>query len=426
MRRIRRVAGIRAKGVAGAMRSNALSVCTLFLFAYACMPLRAGVRFGPDTLASLSRGEGAHVAIEPLCGKLRISTEWDSLAQRLTCSRNSRRVVLFQEIPVYQGGDSLFQLPYAPVRSESMLYLRAEDAAALFYKHLGVALLWSPDSLRIILADSAVVKKNSPTDPKPPSSAELRAQARDSFVTENAVNVSGNLNGQKIKTIVIDPGHGGLDPGAIGPGGVQEKEVVLGIAKALRDLIKKEPGITVHLTRETDVFIPLNKRTQIANDKKADLFVSIHANSIGGNSKKKMATQGYKIYFLSQEKNEEDKLVAMQENAVIELEAEADRGNYLHNVLVDMAGNEFLSESQELSIMIDESFDRTLKEVSRLHLGVGQARFYAYMPAVLVETAFISHPSEEKLLKTEKFQQRVGKAVFEAIRDFKRKYEAGI
>jgi N-acetylmuramoyl-L-alanine amidase len=80
--------------------------------------------------------------------------------------------------------------------------------------------------------------------------------------------------------------------------------------------------------------------------------------------------------------------------------------------------------------MIDESFDRTLKELPRLHLGVGQARFYvlngAYMPAVLVETAFISHPIEEKLLKTEKFQQRVSKAIFEAIRNFKRKYEAGI
>ena len=158
------------------------------------------------------------------------------------------------------------------------------------------------------------------------------------------------------------------------------------------------------------------------------MFVSIHANSIEGNGKKK-ETKGYKVYFLSQAKNEEDKVAAMRENAVIQLEDQSQHYTNLQDILIEMAGNEYLRESQELSIFIDEGFSSSLKKVEKLHLGIGQANFWvlngAYMPAVLIEIGFISHPDEEKVLLQEHFQKTMAASLCEAIMDFKKKIEAG-
>jgi len=182
------------------------------------------------------------------------------------------------------------------------------------------------------------------------------------------------------------------------------------------------------MTREDDRFIPLLDRTQFANEKKADIFVSIHANSIDGVVKRR-ETKGYKVYFLSQAKNEEDKVAAMRENAVIQLEDRSQRYNNLQNILIDMAGNEYLRESQELSIIIDERFTTSLKKVEKLNRGLGQANFWvlngAYMPSVLIEIGFISNPSEEKILTQEQFQKTMAASICEAIMHFKNTIEAG-
>lgn len=229
--------------------------------------------------------------------------------------------------------------------------------------------------------------------------------------------------------VVIDPGHGGRDPGAIGHNGIKEKDIVFAISLQVRDMLKSKPGITPILTREKDIFIPLSERTEFANKQKADLFVSIHADAVPGDSKRKNSTKGYKIYFLSQAKNDEDKLVAMRENAVIELEEKPQNYSNLQNVLIDLAGNEFLRESQDLCILLDLKFDSTLKKrISKLHLGVGQANFWvlngAYMPSVLIETGFLSNPQEAKLLADKEFQKTVASAISEAVVHFTKKYGA--
>jgi N-acetylmuramoyl-L-alanine amidase len=184
------------------------------------------------------------------------------------------------------------------------------------------------------------------------------------------------------------------------------------------------------MTRTTDKFIPLCKRTQIANEKGADLFISIHANSIAGTSKRKDFVKGYKIFFLSQAKDEDDKLTAMIENSVIELEDEGHKGDYLQKILVQMASSEFLTESQDISILIAEAFEKSVKKTTKLHTGVGQANFYvlngAFMPAVLVETCFISNPYEEKLLVNGAFQKKMALAISDAIIQFKKRYEESL
>lgn len=209
-----------------------------------------------------------------------------------------------------------------------------------------------------------------------------------------------------------------------------EKDVVLPIALALRDALKKKSDLTVHMTREEDVFVELRDRTNIANRKNADLFVSIHANSIGGGKRKREQVKGYKVYFLSNAKNEEDKRVAMLENSVVELERKTEKKDFLQNVLLDMAANEYLLESQDMSIMIAESFGATLRKIRKIHTGVGQGPFWvlfgASMPSVLIETGFISNSREEKLLADPLFQKEMANAICEAILTFKDKYEAGL
>lgn len=242
---------------------------------------------------------------------------------------------------------------------------------------------------------------------------------------------SNTISVEMLKTVVIDPGHGGKDPGAIGVSGIKEKNVVLSIALKLKEILKKNDGITVYLTREKDVFIPLQDRTKFANQKKADLFISIHADAISGNAQRKDATRGYKVYFLSQAKNEEDKLVAMRENAVIELEDLPQNYSSLQNVLIDLAGNEYLKESQDLCILLDQKFDTGLKKkVSKLHLGVGQANFWvlngAFMPSVLIEVGFLSNKEEEKLLADKDFQKNIASSVYDAIMKFKKGYDGGL
>ena len=174
--------------------------------------------------------------------------------------------------------------------------------------------------------------------------------------------------------------------------------------------------------------MPLLDRTKFANEKKADIFLSIHANSLEGSIKKK-ETKGYKVYFLSQAKNEEDKMAAMRENAVIQMEDQSRHYDNLQNILIEMAGNEFLRESQEMSIVIDEAFEGSLKKIEKLRLGIGQANFWvlngAYMPSVLVEIGFISNPAEEKILIQDSFQKTIAAALFDAIMKFTVKIEAG-
>lgn len=223
--------------------------------------------------------------------------------------------------------------------------------------------------------------------------------------------------------IVLDPGHGGKDPGCIGASGTREKDVVLSIGLKVRGELRKKKNVKVYMTRDTDVFIPLADRTKFANEKKAHLFVSIHADAIGGTAKRKQSISGYKIYFLSQAKNEEDKLVAMRENAVIKLEKQPKKYSSLQNVLIEMAGNEYLRESQDLCIMLDQVFSKTLaKKISKLHRGIGQANFWvlngAFMPSVLIETGFLSHKKEEKLLTQKTFQVQMASAIGTAVENF--------
>ena len=220
-----------------------------------------------------------------------------------------------------------------------------------------------------------------------------------------------------VRTIVIDPGHGGKDPGAIGPRGTKEKDVVLKIAHKLAKELHKNLKVRVILTRYHDIFLPLAERTAIANQQKADLFISIHCNA-----SLKSHTEGFEIYFLSEEASDEEaQAVANMENAVMALEEKKEQGNELSSILWSLAMNEFMNESSELCSLVCSEVDRNLGTVESR--GVKQAGFTvlrgAKMPAILVEAAFISNRSGEKRLKDGKFQNSLVESICAGVKEYK-------
>ncbi len=229
-------------------------------------------------------------------------------------------------------------------------------------------------------------------------------------------------------TIVVDPGHGGAETGAIGPGGLQEKEATLQIAKKLAATLPQVLSCRTVLTRDSDVLIPLDDRASIANHEKADLFLSVHANSSRAASAK-----GSETYYLSLEAS--DKIaqeVAKEENQAGAAPgtgpADATGNRDLDFVLWDLAQSAHLKESSELAESIQAELNGVSDTADR---GVKQAPFRvlvgATMPAVLVEFAFISNAEEEKKLKDPGFQQAVADAVSRAVvRFFSRRHPVAI
>lgn len=225
---------------------------------------------------------------------------------------------------------------------------------------------------------------------------------------------------RRIDCIVIDPGHGGKDPGAIGRRGTREKDIVLMIAKKVREILERRTGLRVYLTRDRDKFVPLRERTMYANRMGADIFVSIHCNY-----SKRRSAEGIETYFLSEAKTQWERAVAAFENSAIKYEVEnnVDTSDIIKYILMDMAQTEYLKESQDLAAYIQESI---VKRTRRIDRGVKQAGFYvlagAYMPAVLVEVSFISNPTEEKLLRSKRYQEKIAKGIADGIEKFIRAY----
>ena len=217
--------------------------------------------------------------------------------------------------------------------------------------------------------------------------------------------------------VVLDAGHGGKDPGAIGKHGTKEKDVALDITKRAGHLLEKS-GINVVYTRDEDVFIPLLDRTKIANESKGKLFVSIHANA-----NKNRKVQGFETYLLRPGKSEDAIEVATRENSVISMEDFTDPYEDLAGealIMATMAQSTFMKESEDLASMMQMELDKKLTTPNR---GVKQAGFYvligASMPNALVEVGFLSNPYEEKKLKQDGHKQKIAEAIFQAIKNFK-------
>ena len=233
--------------------------------------------------------------------------------------------------------------------------------------------------------------------------------------TTPTANAAGGFSiarqlGLSVSRIVIDPGHGGRDPGTISKG-LSEAALTLDVALRLEKLLQKELGVEVVLTRRTDVFIPLEERTAIANRQNADLFLSIHANS-----SRSAGAKGIETYFLSFASSPEAEEVAARENSASEREM-----HQLPDIIKAITLNNKLDESRDLANMVQESLVTNLKKTNRdvRSRGVKKAPFVvligAQMPSVLAEIAFITNRQELQLLKTSAYKDKIAQALHAAV-----------
>lgn len=233
-------------------------------------------------------------------------------------------------------------------------------------------------------------------------------------------------NGKKIKTVVIDAGHGGKDSGAVGKKSL-EKDITLKVALMTGDYIKQYcPDVEVIYTRSSDKAVSLYQRAKIANDRNADIFISIHCNSTTSTS-----PYGVETFVMGEHKNAANLEVAKLENAAIlhEDEAEQDYGGFDPNsteayIMLNFFQSEYKNASLDLAERIQ---NQLVKRVGRKDRGVQQAGFLVLyrtmMPSVLVEIGFLSNPNEEKFLLSKEGQTYIASAIFRAFRDYKVAYE---
>ena len=285
--------------------------------------------------------------------------------------------------------DKPYQLQNNVFQRKGEYYVPLDDFLALLTQHTNTNYSMNYNSMSINLSS---VIQNSPIDKTTDLIKEKKKWQFD--------------------TIIIDPGHGGKDPGSVGYKGTKEKDIVLDVSKRLAKKIQKNLRVKTILTRDEDVFVRLQDRTKFANANEGDLFISIHVNS---NESKKPS--GFETYLLKPGRNQEAINVALRENSVIELE-----GNKFEQltdeqlIQATIAQSGFVQYSEKFAALIQEEIDKRVQSRNR---GVKQAGFYvlmgASMPNVLIELGYISNPNEEKKLNSSSYRDMLATSIYYAI-----------
>ena len=269
------------------------------------------------------------------------------------------------------------------------------------------------------------------------SEAFFDVETGDLLVTVHNNLFEGTTNKDEIEevktkwnfdVIVIDAGHGGKDPGAIGITGVKEKDINLAIALKLGSLIKKTlPEVKVIYTRSTDQFVELYRRGKIANENNGKLFISIHCNS---SAQKPSNRRGFEVYLLRPGRTKEAIAIAEFENSVIQYENDPNKYQKLTDenfILVSMAHSQYMRYSEKFSDILNTQWK---KSVSNPSYGIKQAGFFvlvgASMPSVLIETGFLSNYEDEAFLNSKKGQEQISKTILESVINYKTYYDSQV
>lgn len=322
-----------------------------------------------EVLPTYSIDGVTYLPLDGICKSKRIDWEYDAFSKTVVLSRDAHKINLMV-------GDNLILV----------------DGRAQLLRH-AVRL----DAGRIVVP------------------ARFKEQILDEIFKETYPLSKTALSLSKIKKVVIDAGHGGNDPGAIGKNGLREKDVALDIAKRLSKLLRAD-GIEVVMTRSADNFVSLSRRVEIANNSNIDFFISIHANA---NRVRSLA--GFEVYYVSTSVNDSGRALEAAQNAKLDLDASCFAGNSrnLQAILWDMIYTHSRAEAIELSRSICRIIDRNLD--TRI-LGIKGARFYVLkgvrMPAVLIETGFLSNQNEERRLKNNYYRQLIAESIEDGIRDY--------
>lgn len=364
------------------------SAAILFLFLLAWSPPPnelVVVRNGSSTTVAIESGRGYPAARAAAMSRA-LGYAW--VGDRMHLGTESVR--FWAGSPFFALGDEVYQLPNPVYR----------DGADLLIP-VAWALDWLPRARarRWRYLDGRLVERPATT---------VRPPERESWL------------------VVVDPGHGGPDPGTVGVGGTKEKDITLAIARRLAKRLKDEPGIEVMLTRDSDTLIAFADRPRIPQVRGAeagpDLFVSIHGNSM---PKKPSAMRGFETYYLAVAKTEKARQVAMRENSAVQFESDTSGSDLesLQFILSDLQSTGNLRESSLFAAAVDRAMRSNLTAPSN---GVRQAGFLvlvgATIPAVLVEVGYLSNRREEKLLRSTTYQAKIADALAEAVVQYLTEY----
>jgi N-acetylmuramoyl-L-alanine amidase len=334
---------------------------------------------------------------------------------KVDASTASTRLVLTHSTPVayeVRPGNGRLEIVYAtPMRAEPAEMLLDDPILSRFQMR---------DDTRLVLVTGQGYRSYESFELRNPFRLIIDLQGNRRGGDRSPVEPPPKRRDPTRKVIVIDPGHGGIETGALGPAGLEEKDIALDLARRLRQILQNDGRLSVVLTRDEDRLVGLDERTAIANHNQADLFLSIHLNASS-----RPNAQGAETYFLSSDSTDdeartlaalENRAAGVSDESVVTVEGErAD----IDLVLWDMAQNQYLAESSVLA----ENMQIHLNELTGTRdRGVRQAPFRvlmgATMPAILVEVGFISNPDEEAQLRTLGYRNRVAQAMATAVNDF--------
>ena len=313
--------------------------------------------------------------------------------QKVVFYVDNKKIKISNQVAFIEIEDNLFQLSSEAVNENGVYYLPTESFFGIIQNLSDSSIKYTNNEIRFtsISSDKKIITKN--------------------------VDLQNEKKKWEFKTIVIDAGHGGKDPGAVGYRGTKEKDIALDVAKRLEKKLSKNMNVKVIMTRDEDVFLRLSERTKIANDNKGSLFISIHTNAA-----EDRRASGFETFYIGLNKNEYAAKVAARENAVLDLEGSVNQDLSGEDLIqATMAQASFAAYSETFADLVQKEIKKRVQSKDR---GVKQAGFVvlarASMPNVLVELGFISNPSEEKKLRSPQYRDQLATAIYRAVEQYQK------
>ena len=354
------------------------------------------------------------VNIDSLSKEEGLSTSWQPVERHFKAEGKKLSCSFVLGFPYIFANGNAVKLSVPTAFENEIVWAPVQETVEIFEKAFSKKYVL--DTNAQILRES-VASSSSSAQIQVSSSSAAKASTEKPIVRKNAP--AGSREG---KNIVIDPGHGGKDPGAIGLIS-NEKSIVLAVSKLLeKELVSM--GFNVKLTRSTDKFIQLSERPQIANKWNGDLFISIHCNAIDGNKDRKEKTKGFRIYVLRDPESEEDRAIARRENKVAKTYGDKNSKEEL-SPLDWLKIQARLEQYKQASYTFTEKAIKAYEggKISKMGSGAGGAGFMvlvgAFMPATLIELGFISNPEEERYMNSEKGQKEMAKRIAKGVQQYK-------
>ena len=372
----------------------------------------------------------ARVDVESVAREIKGSFHWYPVQKTFSIISTKDTLKFAVGIPYMTRNGLAIEMAAAPKLDNGHIWLAESDAKKISYKAAIEAkqniapsnVPKPPETKPDKIAETKPVEtpKAKPADKPKIKTAEQKPAAP--VVVKPKTPKQEIAGTREVRTIVIDPGHGGKDPGASGKRS-QEKDIVLAVAKLLRKNLD-DLGLNVKLTRNKDVFIELHQRAMLANQWDGDLFISLHCNAIDATEERKKIIQGYQFYVLRAPESEEDKAIARRENAVATLYGEKNAKDEL-SPLEWFKLEARLEQYKQTSYLFTEKLLDSFEggKIKKMNTGVGGAGFMvlvgAMMPAVLIELGFISNEEDENYMMSTKGQVDLADRIAEAVENYR-------